>query len=258
MSKFRVFSVARTALVSACLGMAYVSFASACRPAPPSTGPQTTSSVHVSKTYASPPPTPADSPSPTAADGRYGDPAAAAKYWQQQSLEDNCGLMSVADVVGEITGHAPTEQQMVTLAEATHSPTNPGPIYAPRNDPSHTNGNGGIEMADEVVLLDHYGIKSEMTYAAHPEQTGLPTLEQYLAGDRKVIAWVNSAVIWDTSDQRTKADHFLVVTGIDTDKDIVHLNDPGADYPDEQVKVGTFMTAWHTGEESIVVTAAGR
>ncbi len=247
-----------TAAVTACLGMACVSVASACRPAPPSTGPQPTSSARVSKTYASPPPTRADSSSPTTADGVYGDPAAAAKYWQQQSLEDNCGLMSVADVVGEVTGHAPTEQQMIALAVATPSQTNPGPIYAPRNDPSHSNGNGGIEMADEVVLLDHYGIKSQMTYAEHPDQTGLPALEQYLAGDRKVIAWVNSAVIWDTSDQRTKADHFLVVTGIDTNKDVVHLNDPGADYPDEPVKVGTFLTAWRTGEESIVVTAAGR
>jgi hypothetical protein len=248
----------RTAVTLACLGVACVSVASGCRPAPPTTTPPPTSSVRVSKTYASPPPAAAHGSPATTADGVYGNPEAAAKYWQKQSLEDNCGLMSVADVVGEVTGHAPTEEQMIALAEATPSQTNPGPIYAPRNDPGHTNGNGGIEMADEVVLLEHYGIKSEMTSAEHPEQTGLPALEQYLADDRKVIAWVNSAVIWDTGDERAKADHFLVVTGIDTNTDVVHLNDPGADHPDEQVKVGTFLAAWHTGEESIVVTAAGR
>jgi hypothetical protein len=190
-----------------------------------------------------------------AGSGMYGNPAAAAKYWQEQSLEDNCGLMSVADVVGEITGHAPTEEQMVTLAEKTPSGTNPGPIYAPRNDPSHAGNNGGIEMADEVVLLNHYGIKSVMTYAGDNKQLGLPTLEQYLGSDRKIIAWVNSAVLWHTRDQRTKADHFLVVTGIDTDKEVVHLNDPGADHADEQVSIATFTNAWHTGEESVVVTA---
>jgi hypothetical protein len=43
---------------------------------------------------------------------------------------------------------------MITLAENTPSGTNPGPTYAPRNDPSHTNGNGGTEAADLVVLLD--------------------------------------------------------------------------------------------------------
>ncbi len=191
-----------------------------------------------------------------ATDGVYGNPAAAAKYWQAQSLEDNCGLVSVADVVGETTGHAPTEEQMVTLAEKTPSGTNPGPIYAPRNDPSHAGNNGGIEMADEVVLLDHYGIKSAMTYAGDNKQLGLPTLEQYLGNDRKIIAWVNSAIIWNTNDQRNKADHFLVVTGIDTNKEIVHLNDPGVDHADEQVSITTFTKAWHTGEDSIVVTAA--
>jgi hypothetical protein len=34
---------------------------------------------------------------PSAIDGVYGNPAAAAKHWQQQSLEDNCGLVSVAE-----------------------------------------------------------------------------------------------------------------------------------------------------------------
>ncbi|MEE6138480.1 C39 family peptidase [Mycobacterium sp. 050128] len=187
--------------------------------------------------------------------GVYGDPGAAAKYWRAQSLEDNCGLMSVADVVGELTGNEPTEQQMITLAQNTPSGTNPGPIYASSADPSHANGNGGVEMADLVVLLDHYGIKSAMYWTQHPETTGMPALQRYLRDGRKAIAWVNSAVIWNTYDQRTKADHYLVVTGIDTDKQVVHLNDPGADHPDEQVNIGTFTKAWQPGEESIVVTA---
>ncbi len=194
---------------------------------------------------------------PAGSAGVYGDPAAVAKFWRQQSLEDNCGLMSVADVVGELTGNQPTEQQMITLAQNTPSGTNPGPIYAPSTDPSHAGANGGVEMADLVVLLDHYGIKSVMAWTkGHPEQTGMPAVQQDLAGNRKVIAWVNSAVIWNTSDQRTKADHYLVVTGIDTNKDTVHLNDPGADHADEQVPTATFVTAWRTGEESIVVTSS--
>lgn len=194
-------------------------------------------------------------PAASAAGGAYGDPIAAAKYWQQQSLEDNCGLVSVADVVGEVTGQSPTERQMIKLAQATPSGTNPGPIYAAGDDPSHTDGSGGIEMADEVVLLDHFGIKSVMLWEKPPEQTGLPALERYLDSKRKIIAWVNSAVIWDTHDQRTKADHFLVVTGIDTNKGIVHLNDAGVEYADEQVPIATFTKAWQTGEDSIVVTS---
>jgi hypothetical protein len=50
----------------------------------------------------------------------------------------------------------------------------------------------------------------------------------------------------------------LVVTGIDTNKKIIHLNDPGADHADEQVSFTTFTNAWRTGEESIVVTMPAR
>lgn len=243
----RIASAARTAAVGACVGMTCVSVVSACGSASPAL-PRTAQPSSSAESHS-------NAPSPQSA-GVFGNPGSAARYWEQQSLEDNCGLVSVADVVGEITGHEPTEQQVVEVAEATLSQTNPGPIYAPRNDPSHASGNGGIEMADEVVLLDHYGIKSHMTSAAHPEETGLPALEQYLAKGRKAIAWVNSALIWNTGDQRAKADHFLVVTGIDVNKEIVHVNDPGADHADEQVGLTTFLSAWQTGEESIVVTEA--
>jgi Peptidase_C39 like family len=229
----------RTAVVVAFLGTVGVPFVSGCHTRTASAPSSAITSVAVGASV-------------------YGDPVAAAKYWRAQSLEDNCGLMSVADVVGEITGNEPTEQQMVALAQATPSGTNPGPIYAPSADPSHTNGNGGVEMADLVVLLDHYGIKSAMYWTEHPETTGMPALQQYLRAGRKAIAWVNSAVIWNTSDQRTKADHYLVVTGIDTDKKVVHLNDPGADHADERVSISAFTNAWSTGEESLVVTAPAR
>lgn len=246
--------------IVALIGSVGIVVLSACGPATPTTkaSPQSQVSTSAASSSTSTPSPRLTTTSTTAGDGgMYGDPAAAAKYWQQQSLEDNCGLVSVADVVGEVTGHAPTEQQVITLAVNTPSETNPGPIYAPVNDPSHANGTGGIEMADEVVLLKHYGITSMMTdTATHPEQTGLPALEHYLTDNRKIIAWVNSAVIWNTSDQRTAADHFLVVTGIDTNTEVVHLNDPGADHADEQVPITTFTTAWQTGGDSIVVTAA--
>jgi Peptidase_C39 like family len=109
-------------------------------------------------------------------------------------------------------------------------------------------------MADIVVLLAHYDVKSRMTYDAHPEEVGLPKLEEYLGANRKVIAWVNSGTILNSNDQRTSPDHFLVVTGVDTNNDTVHLNDPYADHGDTKVSIGNFMTAWKIGQESIVVT----
>lgn len=181
--------------------------------------------------------------------GVYGDPAAAAPYWAAQSLEDNCGAMSVADIVGQLTGDRPTEAQILMVAEQTPSEMNPGTkIYKPDT--------GGISVGDLPVLLKHYGINSVNSDTSGPDATGLNALEQYLGAGRKVIAYVNSALIWDTDDQRTAADHFVVVTGVDAGNNVVHLNDPGADEANTKIPVATFMKAWDTSNDGIVVTAA--
>ena len=181
--------------------------------------------------------------------GVYGDPAAAAPYWRAQSLEDNCGAMSVADIVGQLTGERPTEAQILMVAEQTPSEMNPGTmIYKPDT--------GGISVGDLPVLLKHYGIASVNSDTSGPDATGLNALEQYLGAGRKVIAYVNSAIVWDTDDQRTDADHFVVVTGVDANKNVVHLNDPGADEANTTISVPDFMKAWDTSNDSIIVTAA--
>ncbi|WP_232078972.1 C39 family peptidase [Mycobacterium florentinum] len=228
--------------------MANVSLLSACGSAPPATSAAKTSPVAAT-----------DSPSAkptTVGGGVYGDPQAAAKYWVQQSTEDTCGLASVADVVWEVTGKATTEDQIIKLAQNTPSVIRDGPIYLPTGDPGHETEKGGIDAADTVVLLDHYGIKSRMTWDKYPDEVTLPALEQYLGANRKVIAWVNGGTILDSNDQRKTADHLLVVTGIDTNNDTVHLNDPYADNGDTKVSITRFMTAWTTGQHTIVVTAA--
>jgi hypothetical protein len=185
----------------------------------------------------------------------FGDPEAAAKFWVQQSTEDTCGLASVADVVGEVTGTAPTEQQVITLAQNTPSVIRDGPVYLPTGDPGHDTEKGGIDAADTVVLLDHYGIKSRMTWDKYPDEVTLSALEQDLGGHRKVIAWVNGGTILDTNDQRKTADHLLVVTGIDTIDETVHLNDPYADHGNTKVSIARFMTAWKTGQQTMIVTS---
>ena len=236
----RIATSVRAALAAACIGMACALLVSACGAAPPA--------IRAS----APPATTATAK--TAADGVYGDPDAAAKYWVQQSLEDTCGLASVADVVGEVTGNPPTETQIIKLAQNTPSVIRDGPIYLPTGDPGHETEKGGIDMADTVVLLEHYGIKSQMIYDTEPDKTGLPALEQYLGAGRKVIAWVNGGTILDSDDQRSAPDHLLVVTGIDTNNETVHLNDPYAEHANTKVSIKRFMTAWKVGQKSIVVT----
>jgi peptidase C39-like protein len=241
----------RTAVVCACIAAANVSLVSACDHAPASMRAVTSSPVTATSGTQGNPPTTAGA----AASGVYGDPDAAAKYWVQQSTEDTCGLASVADVVGQVTGNAVTEAQVIKVAQHTPSVIRDGPIYLPTGDPGHETEKGGIDAADTVVLLEHYGVKSRMTYDKNPDEVTLSALEQYLGANRKLIAWVNGGTILDSSDQRKTADHLLVVTGIDTNNETVHLNDPYADHGDTKVSITRFMTAWKTGQQTVIVTA---
>jgi len=45
-------------------------------------------------------------------DGMHGDPGAAAPYWRYQQQNRDCAEVAVADVVGEITGHEPGEDEI--------------------------------------------------------------------------------------------------------------------------------------------------
>lgn len=263
----RTLSAMRSVAVVVCLAIVVAPTPAACGSNTSTTSSSTSAATSPAPSSAASPaaegapnsasPTPPPAPPPTVGPGVFGDPGPGVKFWHAQSKEDNCGLMAVSFIVGEVTGNQPGEQEMITLAQNTPSGINPGTmIYASSNDPSHAGANGGVSAEDLPVLLSHFGIKSAMTWG---DQTSLQGLQQYLGDGRKIIAWVNSTVIGDqtgnATDQRTKADHYVEITAIDTNKQIVHLNDSGADHPDEQIPVATFTSAWQTGQDTIVATA---
>jgi hypothetical protein len=175
-------------------------------------------------------------------DQMYGDPQAAAPYWRFQHQED-CGLMAVADVVGQIKGREPSQVGIELRGAFTKSQAHHGRIY--RFD--------GTSVEDLVVLLQKYGIQSQLTTG-----NSMEGLEQDLAGGRKVIAALNAETIWNYprgQGNRTEADHAVVVTGVDTRTDLVHLNDSGTpNGRDEQIPMATFTQAWATGNNILIVT----
>ena len=172
----------------------------------------------------------------------YGNPGAAAPYWRYQHQED-CGLMAVADVVGQLTGREPSQMGIELRGVFTRSEVHRGGIY--RFD--------GTSPEDLVVLMGKYGVTSQLT-------TGntMPALEQDLAGGHKVIAAVNAETIWNYppgKGNRTDADHAVVVTGVDTRAGIVHLNDSGTpNGRDEQLPMATFTRAWATSNNLLIVS----
>jgi predicted double-glycine peptidase len=173
-------------------------------------------------------------------DGMHGDPAAAAPFWRYQKQDLDCGEMAVADVIGQITGHQPSEAEITDAAENMPSVTHSGPIYTPSSRTSN---------ADLPVLLTHYGIQAS---AVH---TNTDTLAQDLDQGRKVIVGLNDKTLWNESGNRAVENHFVVVTGIDTRAGVVHLNDTGSKAGrDEQVSIATFEQAWGTSNNFAVVT----
>jgi Peptidase_C39 like family len=172
----------------------------------------------------------------------YGNPQAAAPYWHYQIGED-CGLMAVADVVGQATGREPTQVGIELRGVFTKSEAHHGGIY--RFD--------GTSPEDMVVLLGQYGVQSQLTSG-----NTMQALEQDLAGGHKVIAAVNAETIWNYpagQGQRTEPDHAVVVTGVDTGADVVHLNDSGTpNGRDERLPMATFTRAWATGNNLLIVT----
>jgi hypothetical protein len=171
--------------------------------------------------------------------GMYGDPAAAAPFWRPQHSSD-CAEMAVADVVGQITGHQPSERQITSLAKKTSGIAGAGPIYRRRT---------GTDITNLPVLFAHYGIQSSL------RQESLGGVEQDLAQQHKVIAAVNAQTIWNTAGDRSDDNHVVVVTGIDTRAGVVHLNDSGIKTGrNEQVSLATFEQAWTTSQNLAVVT----
>lgn len=189
----------------------------------------------------------------------YGNPAAAAQYWRKQSFDD-CALMAAADVIGELTGRQPSENEIIAMAQRLGSRVHPGPMYS---------AGYGTDPGDIPVLLAQYGIYGVATSQDEAAVTGLDSgmeaLEHYLAGGHKVIAGVNAEMIWglpiQTKDNRGNpmSDHAVVVTGVDLANGTVHLNDsanPGG--PDEVVSLEVFQRSWATGNDELVVTRETR
>jgi hypothetical protein len=171
--------------------------------------------------------------------GMYGEPAVAARFWREQRTSD-CGEMAVADVVGQITGRQPTEEEIIALAENTPSTAGPGPIWKQW---------GFTDIRDLPILLWHYGIAADNVHA------DLAGLKRKLGAGRKVIAIVNAETIWNRPGKRDSGNHFVVVTGIDTRSGVVHLNDSAIHTGrDEKIPIATFEQAWATNYHTATVT----
>lgn len=194
-------------------------------------------------------------PANATSDTMYGDPAAAAKYWRYQQYWDDCVLMSSADVVGEVTGVEPSEEDIIEMAQSTPSSQGPGPIYTRPADPTDPNSGQGAWFRDIPTLLARYNVGAVIING------DLGGLEQQLGSGHRVIVSVNAELIWhrpvEDRDRNGNPmhNHTVVVTGVDAGDEVVHLNDSGSRHgADEQIPLALFIQAWKTSSELMAVT----
>ncbi len=204
-------------------------------------------------------------PANAAAGTVYGDPAAAAQWWRHQKYDD-CVLMATADVIGQMTGKEPSEQAIIKKAQSTPSVVHPGTIYTKPADTKNPNSGMGTSFADVPTLLAQYKVDAVITNKTHAAKDGIVPgmegLEQQLGAGHKVIVSVNAELIWhqpvETKDENgnPRGDHAVVVTGVDTANNVVHLNDSGTpEGRDEQIPMALFVQAWDASNELMVATA---
>lgn len=189
-------------------------------------------------------------------DGLAGDPNDASQYWSPQTLEDDCSLMSVTDVVGQLTGNKPSEEEIVNLAASTPSASHAGSIYTPPSPENPASGQG-TWLADVPILLSHYGIGSTYTNETLAAEGGLPSGMPALIDDlrvgKSIIVSVNWETLRDKPGDRTTHNHAVVVTGVDPGNGIVHLNDSAFSGPNSLVSIEAFDTSWQTSARGMVV-----
>ena len=203
-------------------------------------------------------------PADAASGTMYGDPAAAAQWWRHQQYDD-CAIMSAADVVGQVTGKEPSERAIIKVAMSTPSPSHPGSIYIKPASKKDPNSGHGTRTSDLPALLQVYKVSAVASNKEVSAKTGVPAgiegLEQLLGGGHKLIVSLNAEMIWhqpiESKDDHGNpvSDHAVVVTGIDTANNIVHLNDSGNPKGrDEQIPMELFLQAWETSNEFVVTT----
>lgn len=203
------------------------------------------------------------SPADAAAGTMYGDPAAAAKYWRQQTYDD-CVLMSAADVIGQVTGRSLPSAPSSKWPSRHPASCTPGPSTQSRPTPS-------TRTREWVPAWPTYRrcwritastpLSPTRTTPQPPESPPAwpPSSSIWAAG--AVIVSINAEMIWGQPVEETdsagnpRSDHAVVVTGVDTENGIVHLNDSGTPTGrDEQIPMETFVEAWATSHDFMAVT----
>ncbi|MGB7235830.1 MAG: C39 family peptidase [Rhodococcus sp. (in: high G+C Gram-positive bacteria)] len=171
--------------------------------------------------------------------GVHGNPVQWTIDWFYQQVDGYCGPSVVGQLVAEYTGANITDpQHLVDRAVEL------GLISA--EDPA-----AGMTLPDIERLLEDQGVPATISSGS------LDDLRARLGDGHAVIAMVDSGEIWQPSREGVEdntPDHVLVVAGIDDDRGVVILSDPGVPNGSQlEVPIEQFEQAWADSGNQMLV-----
>ncbi|BBX05263.1 C39 family peptidase [Mycolicibacterium aichiense] len=186
---------------------------------------------------------------PDGTSGIIGNPLDKVGYFIYQDGKNICLLVSSAMVMGQLLGpdKMPTAAEIINEAATTPSTVTAGAkIYDPVAD-------SYVQNADALALLDAHGITAMSTqYSKNQGDLAYANLKKALIDGNSVIVTIKAQIAWGqgTPDMAYSGDHAITVLGIDTDKDVIFVND-GAWKNGGQgmgLPLNTFMKAWRAND----------
>lgn len=173
-----------------------------------------------------------------AMDGVSGSPDEWLVEWFYQEVDGYCGPSSAAQIISQYTGLDITDpEQLMSRAMELGLMHN--------DDPTQ-----GMTLPNLEILLEDQGVPASI------ETSSMADLAERLDSGHGVIAMVDSGEIWgtDVGPEDNKADHVLVVAGIDHDRGVVILSDPGVSTGNGlEVPIAQFEDAWEDSGFTMLV-----
>ncbi|MGV0790139.1 hypothetical protein ABQF33_24870 [Mycolicibacterium sp. XJ2] len=171
--------------------------------------------------------------------------------------------MATAMVIGQLTGTSPTEDEIVDEAVQTDSVANPGKkMY------QGLTSQDGVDVKDAIKLMDMHGISATITsYDKSEGNLALRAVAFALEDKKAVSVGLHGYTIWNAVENKPlpegvlESDHQVVITGIDFDQRIVHLNDSGFGEDEQGINGGknmkvpldAFMKAWQVDSYETII-----
>lgn len=190
--------------------------------------------------------------------GVIGTPRSREGYFIYQGQTNTCALSTAAMLIGQLYGRdaMPTWEQIVNEAATTPSYSTPGkPIYDRVKDTF-------VSTTDVLQLLQTHGVTAKSTqYTRGQRDLAFNNLKAALTQGDAVAVSVNADSIWGSGapDTAYKGDHLITVLGIDTNKNVVYVNDSAWEQTKGMgmaISMNVFMGAWAADSYTTITAVA--